>query len=98
MEQVIREESLPQVRARERVRGRRDDTARFCAVPTALLLLFIVIPLVALIWRAIGGPGFLAQHDQTGRIGGALGDVDHECGHTAGVTRRGNPSGVSPGA
>jgi hypothetical protein len=58
MEQVIREESLPQVRARERVRGRRDDTTRFCAVPTALLLLFIVIPLAALIRRAIIDPAF----------------------------------------
>ena len=58
MEQVIREESLPQVRAHERVRGRRDDTARLCAVPTALLLLFIVIPLVALMWRAIIDPAF----------------------------------------
>jgi molybdate transport system permease protein len=58
MEQVIREESLPQVRARERARGRRDDTTRLCAVPIALLLLFIVIPLVALIWRAIIDPAF----------------------------------------
>jgi hypothetical protein len=57
MEQVIREESLPQVRGCERVRGRRDDTTRFCAVPTALLL-FIVIPLAALIRRAIIDPAF----------------------------------------
>ena len=65
MEQVIREESLPQVRARERVRGRRDETARLCAVPSALLVLFIVIPLAALVWRAMRGPGVLAQHDET---------------------------------
>jgi hypothetical protein len=52
MERVIRDESLPQVRARERVRGRRGETARLCAVPTALLL-FIVITLAALVWRAI---------------------------------------------
>jgi ABC-type sulfate transport system permease component len=58
MEQVIREESLPQARARERVRGGRDDTARLCAVPTALLVLFIVIPLAALVWRAIIDPAF----------------------------------------
>jgi molybdate transport system permease protein len=58
MEQVIREQSLPQMSARERVRGRRDDTGRFCAVPTTLLVLFIVIPLVALIWRAMADPAF----------------------------------------
>jgi molybdate transport system permease protein len=58
MEQVIREESLPQVRARERVRCRRGDTARFCAVPTALLVMFIVIPLAALVWRASVDPAF----------------------------------------
>jgi molybdate transport system permease protein len=58
MEQVIREESLPQVRARERVRCRRGDTARFCAVSTALLVLFIVIPLAAPVWRASVDPAF----------------------------------------
>jgi|SRR5882724_12742457 len=58
MEQVIREESLPQVRARECVRGRRDETARLCAVPSALLVLFILIPLAALVWRAMVDPAF----------------------------------------
>ena len=58
MEQVIHEESLPRMKARELAHGRRDDTGRFCAVPTALLALFIVIPLAALIWRAIADPAF----------------------------------------
>jgi molybdate transport system permease protein len=58
MEQVVHEESLPRMKARERVRSRRDDTGRFCAVPTALLVLFIVIPLAALSWRAIADPAF----------------------------------------
>jgi molybdate transport system permease protein len=58
MEQVIDESSLPRVKPRGRVRRRRDGTGRFCAVPTALLILFIVIPLVALIWRAMADPGF----------------------------------------
>jgi molybdate transport system permease protein len=58
MEQVIREQSLPRAQARERGRGRRDDPARFCAVPTALLVLFIVIPLAALVWRAVADPAF----------------------------------------
>jgi molybdate transport system permease protein len=57
MEQVIHESSLPRVKPHGRVRRRRDDTARFCAVPTALLILFIVIPLMALIWRAMADPG-----------------------------------------
>jgi molybdate transport system permease protein len=58
MEHVIREESLPQVRTREQGRRRPDDTARLCVVPTALLVLFIVIPLAALIWRAMADPAF----------------------------------------
>jgi molybdate transport system permease protein len=58
MERVIHELSLPRVKPHERWRRRRDDTARFCAMPTALLILFIVIPLVALIWRAMADPAF----------------------------------------
>jgi molybdate transport system permease protein len=58
MEQVIHEESLPRMKARERVRGRQDDAGRFCAVPTVLLVLFIAIPLSALIWRAVADPAF----------------------------------------
>ena len=58
MEQVIHGESLPRMKARERVRGRRDDTGRFCAVQTVLLVLFIAIPLAALIWRAMADPAF----------------------------------------
>ena len=58
MEQVIHEQPLPGMKARTRVRGRRDETGRFCAVPTALLVLFIMIPLAALIWRAMADPAF----------------------------------------
>jgi molybdate transport system permease protein len=56
MEQVIHEPSPPRVKPHGRVH-RHDHTARFCAVPTALLILFIVIPLIALIWRAMADPG-----------------------------------------
>jgi molybdate transport system permease protein len=56
MEHTIREQALPQMK--ERVHGQRDETARLCAMPTALLVLFIVIPLGALIWRAIVDPAF----------------------------------------
>lgn len=58
MEQVIHKESLPRMKGREHVRGRRDDTGRVCAVPTTLLVLFIVIPLGALVWRAMVDPAF----------------------------------------
>jgi molybdate transport system permease protein len=58
MEQVIHEQSLPRMKARERARGRRDEAGRFCAVPTTLLVLFIMIPLAALIWRAMADPAF----------------------------------------
>jgi len=58
MEQVIHEPSLPRVKPHGRVHRRRDNTGRFCAVPTALLILFIVIPLMALIWRAMADPAF----------------------------------------
>src|SRR5262249_18526206 len=58
MEQVIREESLAQVRTWDRMRRRPDDTVRLCAVPSALLVLFIVIPLVALVWRAMADQAF----------------------------------------
>ena len=56
MEQVIHEQPLARVKAR--VRARRDQTGLLCAVPTALLMLFIVIPLVALLWRATADPSF----------------------------------------
>jgi hypothetical protein len=49
MEQVMHEQSRPRMKTGKRMRRRRDDTGRFCAVPTTLLVLFIVIPLVALI-------------------------------------------------
>jgi molybdate transport system permease protein len=58
MEQVIHEQSLPRMKARELVCGRRDDTGRLCAVPATLLVLFIVLPLAALIWRAMADPAF----------------------------------------
>lgn len=56
MEQVVREQPLARVKVRGRTR--RDETGLLCAVPTALLMLFIVIPLVALLWRATADPSF----------------------------------------
>lgn len=58
MEQVLHEGSLKKVESRRRARTRRDAVGRFCAVPAALLIMFIVIPLVALIWRAVTDPAF----------------------------------------
>jgi molybdate transport system permease protein len=58
MEQVIHARSLTQVKSQRRARTRRDEAGFLCAVPAALLILFIVIPLVALIWRATADPAF----------------------------------------
>ena len=58
MEHVVHEGSLTQVKSRGRTRTRRDEVGLFCSVPTALLIMFIVIPLVALIWRAAVDPAF----------------------------------------
>jgi molybdate transport system permease protein len=41
-----------------RARARWDDAVFICAVPTSLLMMLIVIPLVALIWRATADPAF----------------------------------------
>jgi molybdate transport system permease protein len=58
MEQVIHARSLTRVTSQRRLPTRRDRTSLFCAVPTALLLMFITIPLLALIWRATADPAF----------------------------------------
>ena len=58
MEQVLHDGSLNKVKSRGRARTRRDEVGLFCSVPTALLMMFIVIPLVALIWRAAADPAF----------------------------------------
>jgi molybdate transport system permease protein len=49
---------LPPATMMKRHRVRRDDAALLCAVPTALLVMFIVIPLLALVWRAAADPAF----------------------------------------
>ena len=68
MQQIAHHQALPQAmhqppESAYRSRGwsRRADTAWFCAVPTSLLVLFIVIPLVALIWRAVIDPTLLSS-------------------------------------
>jgi molybdate transport system permease protein len=40
------------------MRARRDNAVLMYAVPTSLLVLFSIIPLVALIWRATADPTF----------------------------------------
>lgn len=42
----------------QRTRVWRDEAALSCAVPTVLLVMFIVIPLMALVWRATADPSF----------------------------------------
>jgi molybdate transport system permease protein len=56
MQQVAHHQVLPQYMHRPHGWTRRADTALWCAVPTGLLVLFIVIPLVALVWRAAIDP------------------------------------------
>jgi molybdate transport system permease protein len=58
MESVVQEGSLAPSTKMKRARVRRDDAALFCVVPTVLLVMFIVIPLLALIWRATADPTF----------------------------------------
>src|SRR5262249_33852909 len=53
MQQVAHHQTFPQSIHRSRGWSRGADTALWCAVPTSLLVLFIVIPLVALVWRAV---------------------------------------------
>jgi molybdate transport system permease protein len=58
MEDVMRHQVGAHAQARRRARVRRDDAVLICAVPTSLVILFIVVPLVALIWRATADPAF----------------------------------------
>ena len=61
---VLPQGSLAPSTMMQRTRVWRDEAALSCAVPTALLIMFIVIPLVALVWRATADPSLLAQHVQ----------------------------------
>jgi molybdate transport system permease protein len=56
MQQVAHHQAFPQSLHRPRGWSRRADSALWCAVPTSLLVLFIVIPLIALVWRAVSDP------------------------------------------
>jgi molybdate transport system permease protein len=56
MQQVAHHQALPQSRPMPREWSRRVDEGWFCVVPTSLLVLFIVVPLAALVWRAIIDP------------------------------------------
>src|SRR5262249_61556122 len=56
VQQVAHHQAFPQSMPGPRGSSRRADSALWCAVPTSLLVLFIVIPLVALVWRAVSDP------------------------------------------
>jgi molybdate transport system permease protein len=56
VQQVAHHQAFPQAMHRPRGWSRRADSALWCAIPTSLLVLFIVIPLVALVWRAVIDP------------------------------------------
>src|SRR5262245_64186182 len=61
MQQVAQHQAFPQSIHRPRGGSRRADSALFCAIPTGLLVLFIVIPLAALVWRAVIDPTLLSS-------------------------------------
>jgi molybdate transport system permease protein len=56
MQQVAHHQTFPQSKHLPRGGSRRADEVWFCAVPTSLLMLFIVVPLAALVWRAVIDP------------------------------------------
>jgi len=56
MQQVAHHQTFPQSKHMPRGGSRRADEVWFCAVPTSLLMLFIVVPLAALVWRAVIDP------------------------------------------
>ena len=53
-----RHQALSQSPGRPFAWARRADTTVFCAIPTSLLVLFILVPLAALIWRGVADPAF----------------------------------------
>lgn len=55
---VLPQGSLAPSTMMQRTRVWRDEAALSCAVPTVLLVMFIVIPLMALVWRATADPSF----------------------------------------
>src|SRR5262249_38949857 len=64
VQQVAQHQAFPQSMPRPRGRSRRGDAALWCAVPTSLLVLFIVIPLVGLGWRALCDPALWSSLTQ----------------------------------
>ena len=61
MQRVAHSQTVPQAMHRPGGWTRRADALLFCAVPTSLLVLFIVLPLVALVWRAVQDPALWAS-------------------------------------
>ena len=61
MQQVAQSQAIPQARSRPREGSRGGDTALWYAVPTSLFLGFILLPLAALVWRAVLDPTLWAS-------------------------------------
>src|SRR5262245_56486345 len=61
MQQVAQPHTVPQGMSGLRRGGRWSDSALWCAVPTSLRMGFIVLPLVALVWRAVRDPTWWAS-------------------------------------
>src|SRR5687768_3896296 len=58
MQDIIRRQALTHAKPQRRTRARRDDAVLICAVPPSLLVLFVVVPLMAFVWRATADPAF----------------------------------------
>jgi molybdate transport system permease protein len=58
MGDVTLQPSRPRANPTIGLRARLADAAVLCAVPTSAFVLFIVVPLMALVWRAVTEPAF----------------------------------------
>lgn len=60
-QQVAQSQAIPQAKSRPRGRSRGGNTALWRVVPTSLFIGFIVLPLAALVWRAVLDPTLWAS-------------------------------------
>src|SRR6266511_3533096 len=58
MGDITLQPSRPRAKPTIGLRARLADAAVWCAVPTGAFVLFIVVPLMALVWRAVTEPAF----------------------------------------
>ena len=61
MQQVAQTQAIPQAMSQPRRRRRGGGIALWCVAPTSLFIGFILLPLAALVWRAVLDPTLLAS-------------------------------------